>query len=252
MNCTELKHKLDREVERFNTTEFIEKDPVLFPRRYQNKQDIEISAFLTATIAWGKRSLILKSAEKMHQIMGHSPYDFIMSKAYEKLSTANIHRTFFENDMAYLCRGLNAVYTRHDTCEDLFNRDVEEKIWNGIALLRKTIEDANNPQNVKSLRHISNPDSSSACKRLNMALRWLIRKDHIVDIGIWETISPSELKIPLDVHVGNASRRFGLLTRKQNDKKAVEELTDNLKKFNSADPIIYDFALFGAEEAGVL
>jgi len=245
----ELKSLLDVAATRFNTPEFIDNDPVQFPRKYKLKQDIEISAFLTATIAWGKRNLILKSATGMHQLMGASPFDYIMSEGYERLGQNNIHRTFFEHDMAYLCRGLRAVYQQYESCESVFAFPAESgNIWNGITLFREYIRKANEGYSEKSLKHISNP-VSSACKRLHMALRWLVRNDGIVDIGIWKNITPVHLHIPLDTHVITVARTLGLLVRKQNDRKAVEELTGVLREFNPDDPILYDFALFGLGES---
>lgn len=243
----EVKHLLDLMLTRFNTPEFILTDPVQFPRSFKLKQDIEVSAILTAVITWGKRSIILKSAQKMHDIMGISPYDYIMQEGYKSLGTTNIHRTFFEDDMAYVARGLYSIYQQYESLESLFASvpPTEERVWTAISKFREFIIAANKDYPYKSLKHISNPKASSACKRLHLALKWLVRNDGIVDIGIWQNLSPSELRIPLDVHVGNVARKLGLLQRKQNDLKAVEELTGKLKTFNPVDPIIYDFALFG-------
>ncbi|MDH6356248.1 TIGR02757 family protein [Parabacteroides sp. PF5-9] len=245
-----LKELLDLTAMRYNAVAFIEKDPILFPHRYKRKQDIEISAFLTATIAWGKRSIILKSAAKMHDLMGNSPYDYIMGKGYERLEQQNIHRTFFSDDMAYLCRGLHAIYQQYDSCESLFSSlpGDEDRIWKGISLFRTSIYKANEAENHKSLKHISNP-AKSACKRMHLALRWLVRNDGIVDLGLWKALSPAELFIPLDTHVISTARSLGLLLRTQNDRKAVEELTTQLRRFNATDPILYDFALFGLGES---
>lgn len=252
LSSEKMKEFLDSMAVYFNTPAFIETDPVQFPRRYKLKQDIEISAFLTATIAWGKRNLILKSAEKMHEKMGASPYDYIMGKGYERLGESNIHRTFFESDMAYLCRGLHAVYLQYDSCEWLFSSfpKTDDRLWKGISAFRELIFRANENYADRSLKHISNP-AVSACKRLHLALRWLVRNDGIVDIGLWRQLLPSELFMPLDVHVAAVARKLGLLTRKQNDRKAVEELTANLRCFNPVDPVIYDFALFGVGEKGI-
>lgn len=249
----DLKDLLDSMAERYNEPGFIESDPVQFPRRYSQKQDVEVSAFLTAIIAWGKRNLILKSAEKMHCLMGDSPYEYIVDRGYERLGSSNVHRTFFENDMAYLCRGLNLIYRDYESCEDLFASlpAGNDRLWDGISLFREYMIKANNEGSERSLKHISNPDKA-ACKRLHLALKWLVRKDGIVDIGMWKSISPSELKIPLDVHVGRIARVLNLLERKQSDRKAVEELTTNLQRFNKEDPVIYDFALFGLGESGAI
>lgn len=246
----EMKGRLDYWVARYNVPAFVETDPVQFPRGYSLRQDIEVAALLTATITWGKRSLILKSAARMLRKMGASPYDYVMCQGYEKLGSANIHRTFFEYDMAYICRGLYNVYKEHDSLEALFTAQPGrpgERLWRGIEALRAAITDANGGLPGRSLKHISNP-ASSACKRLHLALKWLVRDDGKVDIGLWKNISPSELFIPLDVHVGKISRALGLLERKQDDRKAVEELTATLRTFNAEDPVVYDFALFGAGE----
>lgn len=239
----DIKNHLDALVEQYNTPEFISKDPIQFPRRFSKLQDIEVTAFLTATISWGNRTMILKSMDKMLSIMCNSPFEYIQNKGYESLKNKNIHRTFFEQDLAYICRGMHYIYERHETLEDIFVKS--DSSWDSIHSLRTLLCIANQGINSK---HISNPIAGSACKRLHMALRWLIRKDGIVDIGIWNRLSPADLFIPLDTHVARVSREFGLLTRKTNDRKAVEELTTILKNLNPGDPVIYDFALFGLGE----
>lgn len=237
-----IKEKLDELAEHYNTPSFVEKDPVQFPRRFSKLQDIEIAAFLTATISWGNRASVLKSAEKMFAMMNDAPYDYIMNEDYRALGRKNIHRTFFEHDLLYICSGLHEIYSKHDSLEEVFaNKD----LWDGIVSFRSIIQEANGGM---SCKHISNPDKSSTCKRLHMALRWLIRQDGIVDLGVWKHISPSELYIPLDVHVARVSREFGILERKSNDRKAVEELTAVLRELKPEDPVIYDFALFGLGE----
>ncbi|HEY5499306.1 MAG TPA: TIGR02757 family protein [Bacteroidales bacterium] len=244
---TDIKAFLDEWVEKINTPAYIEKDPVQFPLRYSKPEDIEVASFLTATITWGNRRMILNSAEKMFAKMGESPFDYILSKGYENLLTDNIHRTFFEHDLRYLCKGLNAYYT--STGKSLENVFAEsETLWDGISEFRRLMAVGNNGHLSK---HVSNPQAKSACKRLHLALRWLVRNDGIVDTGIWEKISPSKLSIPLDVHVGRISRELGLLTRNQNDRAAVESLTAILSGFCPKDPVKYDFALFGIGESGV-
>jgi len=224
--------------------DFIKNDPVQFPHRYKKRKDIEIAAFLSATIAWGRRDLILRSAEKMFALIGQSPYDYVMSGEYKKLKNKNIHRTFFESDLKYYCRGLKHCYTLYGCLEKLFM--CTDDVWEGISLFRMEMAIANDEDFSK---HISNPgmldNNGSACKRLNLALRWLVRKGP-VDLGIWKSIKPSALYIPLDVHVARSARRLGLLKRKYNDKKAVIELTLKLREFCPDDPVKYDFALFAA------
>lgn len=233
-----IKSYLDEWVEKVNTPSFIEKDPVQFPRRYTLLQDIEIAAILTATIAWGNRQMILNSAEKMFKTIGQSPFDFIMSRGYEDLNPkTNIHRTFFQGDLIYLCKALNCIYAFTDSLEGFF----EENVWQGIEHFKNSAFNINQSQT----KHISDAAAGSACKRLHLALRWLVRNDGIVDLGVWKNISPESLFIPLDVHVSRTARTLGLLDRKSNDRVSVEMLTDKLRDYCPEDPIKYDFALFG-------
>ncbi|MCL2806266.1 MAG: TIGR02757 family protein [Treponema sp.] len=215
-----------------------------FPKRYKKLQDIEIAAFLSATIAWGRRDLILRSCEKMFTLMKPSPFDFVMSGDYKKLKNNNLHRTFFENDLKYFCRGFKHCYKKYETIENLFSGTRD--IWEGIELFRNEMAKAN--KGSYSI-HIANPESS-ACKRLNLALRWLVREKP-VDLGIWKSIKPDALYIPLDVHVARTARKLGLLQRKSNDKKAVIALTEKLREFDKTDPVKYDFALFGMGAASM-
>ena len=267
-NHGNLKECLDRLYRKVNKPEFIPKDPVQFPHRYKNRKDREIAAFLAATIAWGRRDLILKSAEKMFALMGKSPYDFVMKGDFPKtqahsgcgaktrgFSTSRkgtcIHRTFFEDDFHYFCGGFKACYSKFENLEKLFVSAAD--IWEGINLFRETVADANSIAGCGPARqpcyskHLSNPESGSACKRLNLALRWLVRQEGPVDLGLWKNISPASLFIPLDLHVGRSARELGLLDsgRQANDKKAVISLTEKLRAFCPEDPIKYDLALFG-------
>jgi uncharacterized protein (TIGR02757 family) len=233
-----------------NTPEFILKDPVQFPHRYRARHDKEIAAILAATIAWGRRDLIVKSAEKMFGLMGPSPYAFIIEEKYRKMKIdddkgRSIHRTFFEGDLLYFCKGFKACYAKYDSLEALFagGRD----IWEGIGLFRETMASGNGGKSKMPVysKHIANPATGSACKRLNLALRWLVRREGPVDMGLWKSISPSSLFIPLDLHVGRIARSMGLLERKSNDRKAVISLTEKLREFCPEDPVKYDLALFG-------
>ena len=243
-----MKDHLDKLAVDFNTHSFIENDPVQFPHQYSERNDIEIVSFLVATIAWGKRSMILNSATKMLNIMGKSPYDFIMSDGFKNLDPNKcVHRTFFNRDLIYYCNGLKHIYNDYQNIENVFAKDNNHDTWQGIHNFRDCIRQANN--GVTSI-HISNPccenpKKGSACKRLHLALRWLVRDDGIVDLGIWKKIKPSDLMIPLDVHVGRVSRELGLLQRKSNDRTTVEELTSKLRELDPNDPVKYDFALFG-------
>ena len=242
----ELKSELDFWYEKTCTAGFVDGDPVKFPRGYSRWEDVEIAVILSATIAWGRRDMILRSAEKMFALMGKSPFAFVQSDEFNKLKNRNIHRTFFESDLKYFCRGFRHCYAKYGSLENLF---AGLDVWNGISLFRQEMAKAN-----KGLfsRHISNPGAQgkngAACKRLNLALRWLVRKGP-VDLGLWKKIKPADLFIPLDVHVARAARRLGLLQRKSNDKKAVIELTEKLREFCPEDPVKYDFALFSMSES---
>ena len=229
--------------------DFIMHDPIQFPRRYaghggEQRANIEIAAFLAATIAWGRRELILRSAEKMFSLLEPSPAAFVMEGNYRKLKDRCIHRTFFEDDLRYFCRGFKSCYTKYGNLEKLFAAAPD--IWQGIALFREEMAAANAGRYTK---HIANPGrlesgAGSACKRINLALRWLVREGP-VDLGLWKGISPASLYIPLDVHVARSARKLGLLERKSNDKKAVIELSQRLRELCPEDPVKYDFVLFG-------
>ena len=243
----EIKDFLDFKVNEFNKPEFIELDPISIPHRFSLKEDIEISAFLTATISWGNRKAILSSAGQMMQLMGESPYDFIMDSSdfnREKISEF-YYRTFNGIDFAYFLSALKNIYSNHGGLENVYNElttkcSVQESIGHFKQLFFEL------PHSSRTQKHISDPINGSAAKRINMMLRWLIRKDNKgVDFGIWKKISPSNLSIPLDIHSGNTARKLGLLKRKQNDAKAVTELDLVLRTFDGIDPVKYDFALFG-------
>ncbi|MDR0511512.1 MAG: TIGR02757 family protein [Treponema sp.] len=236
-----VKAELDRLYIKNNTLKFIEDDPVQFPHRYTAPEDREIAAFLAATIAWGRRPLIINAAEKMFALMGESLYDYVMEGNYRNISDACVYRTFFGKDLRYFCKALKACYTRYGSLEALFASAGD--FWEGISLFRQTAAQANKAAYSK---HIANPDSNSACKRLHLALRWLTRREGPVDLGLWKSVSPDKLFIPLDVHVGRSARHLGFLPqgRKANDKKAVVALTEKLRELCPNDPVKYDLALF--------
>lgn len=245
-----LRKVLDDKFIQYNCKEFIVDDPVSFPHSFNRREDIEIAALLASVIAWGNRRMILSSGKKMFtDIMCSAPYAYVMGGKWELLDDSiNIHRTFFARDFKYICRGLKSIYAKYGTMETLF---LGCSVWDGIENLRREMAMANDGA---ATRHISNPlpqkgKPASACKRMHMMLRWLCRKDGIVDLGIWKGISPSELMIPLDVHVARTARLLGIVTRKQNDRKTVEMLTEQLRRLSSDDPVKYDFALFGVGEA---
>lgn len=248
-----LKRFLDEKVAAYNTPAFIANDPVQFPHAFSDQRDIEIAALLASVIAWGNRTMIIRSGKKMlFDIMGGKPYDFIMRGSWQSLDDANnIHRTFFVRDFKYLCRGLQDIYNNNSTMEALFA--AEPDVWSGIHRLRSSLARSNDGL---STRHISNPlaqsgKPASACKRLNMMLRWLCRRDGIVDLGIWQQVDPARLMIPVDVHVSRTGRALGLIERKANDRRTVELLTEKLSIFSPEDPVKYDFALFGIGVEGI-
>lgn len=247
MKFKELKDFLDEKADQYNQKDFIENDPLQIPHRFTLRQDIEISAFLTAIISWGNRKSIIKSAEKMLGFMGDSPYDFIINikeNDLKSIENQTVHRTFNGEDFAQFIRNLNLVYTKYDSLENLFLLKPNETNYYH-ALHRFRTEFLGDGLH-RCQKHISSTYKNSSAKRLMMFLRWMVRQDNRgVDFGIWENLPQGYLSIPLDVHTGNISRKLSLVKRKQNDWKTVEELDVPLRKMNSEDPAKYDFALFG-------
>ncbi|MFV8270186.1 TIGR02757 family protein [Flavobacterium sp. GT2N3] len=247
MNSSELKDFLDEKVVQYNTLDFIESDPVQIPHLFSQKEDIEIAGFLSATIAWGNRKMIIKNSHKMMDLMGNAPYDFVMSHTendLERLDTF-VHRTFNGQDFASFIRSIKNIYENHNGLESVYAKNQELKtMQNSISEFKKTFFEI--PHQYRTQKHISDPLNNSAAKRINMYLRWMVRQDTKgVDLGIWKSISPASLSCPLDVHSGNVARKLGMLTRKQNDGKALAELDMKLREFDANDPVKYDFALFG-------
>jgi uncharacterized protein (TIGR02757 family) len=247
MNKSELKEFLDEKVDLYNNPKFIESDPIQIPHQFLLKEDIEIAGFLSATIAWGNRKMIINNAQKLMNLMGNSPYDFVLSHSENDLETLQnfVHRTFNNLDLVTFIKGLNHIYTNHNGLEAVFAKNQEAlSMQKSISEFKKIffeIEHQNRTQ-----KHISDPMNNSAAKRINMFLRWMVRDDNKgVDFGIWKTISTASLSCPLDVHSGNVARKLELLTRKQNDAKALLELDTNLRNLDKNDPTKYDFALFG-------
>jgi uncharacterized protein (TIGR02757 family) len=247
MDFQELKDFLDEKVELYNNPDFIESDPVQIPHLFSIKEDIEIAGFLSATIAWGNRKIIIQNARKMMDLMGNAPYDFVMSHNKNDLERLEnfVHRTFNGTDFSTFVKGLQHIYQNHGGPEKVFLKNIEagsvQKSIHKFKSVFFEIEHQNRTQ-----KHISDPLNNSAAKRLNMYLRWMVRQDNKgVDFGIWKNISPSLLSCPLDIHSGNVARKLGLLARKQNDAKALAELDIKLREMDAADPAKYDFALFG-------
>jgi len=243
----ELKEFLDEKVEKYNRLDFIEHDPISIPHSFTSKEDIEISGFLAATIAWGNRTMILRNANLMMAYLDDSPHDFILHHSdYElkRISTV-IHRTFNSADFIYFIKALKHIYKTRNGLEGIFDQyRTKDSLQPAIHQFRSIFFEL--PHDRRTMKHISDPYKGSAAKKLNMYLRWMIRKDNKgVDFGVWKSISPSILSCPLDVHSGNVARKLGILTRKQNDAKAVAELDLFLRSMDKEDPVKYDFALFG-------
>ena len=240
----DIKEFLDEKVLFYNRPEFIDSDPIQVPHRYQLKEDIEIAAFLTATISWGNRKMIIKNAGRMMDLMGNSPYDFVMQCDPDSIDQY-VHRTFNTIDLNCFIRTLKNIYQNHDGMEMAFNKNVTgNNVQDGIHHFKKLFFEIDHP--LRTLKHLSDPLKGSAAKRINMFLRWMVRKDNAgVDFGLWQGILPSQLSCPLDVHSGNMARKLGLLHRKQNDARALAELDESLRSMDPLDTVKYDFALFG-------
>jgi len=245
LNADELRDFLDAKAEQYNSPDFIGSDPIQVPHRFTLKEDIEISAFLAATIAWGNRKSIITNANRMMSLMGGAPYDFVMSHRSKDLVELDsfVHRTFNGQDFTTFIRALRHIYENHGGMEAAFASD-PENLQHGISLFKKSFFEIDHQP--RTHRQLADPAKNSAAKRINMFLRWMVRDDNRgVDFGIWKSISPANLSCPLDVHSGGVARKLGLLSRKQDDAKAVAELDAVLRTFDSADPVKYDFALFG-------
>ncbi len=246
MTQTELKDFLDAKVILYNNPKFIESDPIQIPHQFTSKEDIEISAFLTATIAWGNRKMIIKNAQRMMDLLGNSPYDFIINHKEHHLERFEgfVHRTFNSTDIKQFIQSLKYIYLKYNGLEFLFSNKDIPSLQHTIHNFKTVFFEIEHCSRTK--KHISDPLKGSAAKRINMFLRWMVRNDNAgVDFGIWKTISPSQLSCPLDVHSGTVARKLGLLTRKQNDAKALTELDFALRELDAQDPVKYDFALFG-------
>lgn len=244
----ELQNLLNQQEKKYNCTEFIPNDPISIPKNFSKKEDIEISGFLTALLSWGNRKAILKSANFLMELMGYEPFAFITSATDNELKrlTEFQYRTFNASDLLFLVEALKKLYTSDGGLEGAFSEGFRATgtIHSSIISLRTRL--LQTPHLPRSEKHLANPEKGSAAKRINMFLRWMVRSDdQKVDFGLWKDIPMSALMIPLDLHTGATARKLGLLHRKQNDWKAVEELTNNLRKFDPDDPIKYDYALFG-------
>lgn len=244
----EIYQLLEEKTRQYNCTDFIETDPIQIPRQFAGKENIEIAGFLAATIAWGQRTTIIKNAQRLMEGMEHDPYQFLMnSNESDWLHFENFkHRTFNGVDCIFFLRSLKHIYENRGGLEAVFTEGYlkEKSVAGALRNFRKVFYEVAHES--RSQKHISNIDKNASAKRLNMYLRWMVRKDQAgVDFGIWNGIPMSALLLPLDVHTGKQARQLGLLSRMQDDWKAVQEVTESLRRFDPNDPIKYDFALFG-------
>lgn len=243
MNLKKLKSYLDQKVALYNAADFIATDPIQIPHRFSKQQDIEIAALFAATIAWGNRKSIITNASKLMELMDNAPFEFVTQHKASDLARFQsfVHRTFNGDDVLFFIEVLKTVYAQYDSLQYVFVGP------NGMEAIEHFRNFAFSiPHLKRSEKHISSPAKKSAAKRLNMFLRWMVRKDEFqIDFGIWNTLQPKDLYLPLDVHTATVARKLGILTRKQNDRAAVEELTHFLAKLNPQDPVQYDYALFG-------
>lgn len=245
----DLKSFLDREADRFEDPDFISTDPIRVPHAFEDRADIEIAGFFTAVFSWGQRKSIIRKSLELMALMDHAPHDFVLHHTDGDLKRVShfVYRTFQSDDLLYFIHFLKHHFARFSSLEDAFNPAPGHKIKDVETALTHfhryffSLEDA--PQRTR--KHVASPERHSACKRLNMYLRWMVRPaTKGVDFGIWESLSPAQLICPLDVHAGRVARQLGLLRRKQNNWKAALELTQSLRSFDPEDPVKYDFALF--------
>jgi len=248
MHTGDLKDYLNRKVDEYNQPFFIAHDPVSIPHLFSKKQDIEIAGFFAAIFSWGNRTTIIAKAKELMQWMDMTPHEFILNHDPRQLKKIKgfKHRTFNSDDLFYFIYFLHRHYTNYDSLETAFSkwlRPADSSIENALIGFREYFFSFEHLRRTE--KHISSPLQKSSCKRINMFLRWMVRKDNKkVDFGIWKKIKPSQLICPIDVHVARVARQLNLLKRKQTDWLSAIELTDNLKRFDASDPVKYDFALF--------
>ena len=247
MKKSEIKDFLEEKVQQYESFDFIEVDPILIPHQFSQKEDIEISGFLAATIAWGNRKSIINNAQKMMRLMDQAPYDFIINHKESDLQRFEgfVHRTFNADDLRYFIKALRYIYQEHQGLEQLFSQYASpHSLQAAIHHVKQVFFSL--PHQQRTQKHLSDPLKGSAAKRLNMYLRWMVRSNkNGVDFGLWKSLHPRQLSCPLDVHSGNVARKLKLLKRKQNDGKALAELDTALRKMDPEDPVKFDYALFG-------
>lgn len=247
MNHSELKAFLEEKTAKYNNPKFIESDPIQVPHLFSQKENIEIAAFLTSSIAWGNRRSIINNALKLMNWMDNHPYDYILNASRiekEKLQHF-VHRTFNGSDCLFFVESLKNIYQNHGGLQTIFETGFQKEntVRSALIFFHETFFEISGE---RTRKHVANVEKGASAKKLNMFLRWMARSDKAgVDFGLWNGIPTYALMLPLDVHTGNVARKLGLLRRKQNDWKAVEEVTSFLRRFDSSDPVKYDFALFG-------
>lgn len=251
----DVRSVLEQYADHFNRPSFIEDDPISVPHRFSLLQDIEISGFFAAIMAWGQRPTIIRNANALMQLMDDAPHQFITQhKETDRKRFVDFrHRTFQPDDVLYLIHVLQQYYQQHTSLEDAFANHMTKGDTDVYAALAGYHELIFNQEHVleRTRKHIATPIRKSSCKRLNMFLRWMVRDDDRgVDFGLWKKISPAQLIIPLDLHVGRVARKFGLLDRHINDWQSALQLTEKLREFDKDDPVKYDFALFGVGVKG--
>lgn len=280
---TSLKEFLDLKVDLYNRPGFIELDPICIPHKFSLKQDIEIMGFWSAMLAWGQRKTIINKCNELIRLMDGAPYDFITNHTDTDLKRFSDfkHRTFNGTDTLYFVEFFKQHYKSHKSLETAFipqanstrgrlflDDFIESSSENGQSRLVSSAPCYSNELHVsvvenalnyfrsyffslpdfprRTIKHVSSPLQKSTCKRLNMFLRWMVRSDNRgVDFGIWKSIGPADLICPTDLHVERVARKLKLIVRKQVDWQTAIELTQNLREFDPADPVKYDFALFG-------
>ncbi len=245
---TNIQQLLEEKYFKYNNPGFIESDPIGIPHQFSRKENIEIAGFLTATIAWGQRQTIIKNAGRLMLLMDNEPSDFIKNASEEEIARLNsfVHRTFLGIDLKFFIVALRHIEINYGGLHKFFTHIYRQTgdIKTSLIEFRRIFFEIPHP--MRTGKHIADVGKGASAKRMNMFLRWMVREDASgVDFGLWNDIPASALYIPIDVHSGKVARDLGLLRRKQNDWRAVEELTGNLRKFDPADPVKYDFALFG-------
>ena len=258
LDNTSLKDFLDAKADQYNRPSFIERDPISIPHRFSRKQDIELMGFWSAVLAWGQRPVILRKATELIDLMDGAPYDFIRHHQESDLNRfmAFKHRTFNATDALYFLHFFRQYYQENDSLEDAFlpnTADTPPTVESALITFHDRFCGLTDFFPERTRKHIATPARNSSCKRLLMFLRWMVRHDDRgVDFGLWKRLRPDQLVIPIDVHVNRVARQLGLLTRPQTDWKAALELTETLRQFDPADPVRYDFALFGLGVEGEL